>query len=426
MKQFKCIEKLDVHRCLSDGNKILVGQLAQNKKAVFFQYDDNYLNQYHSLSPFKLPFNAELSQAPSSPHQGLHGLFTDSLPDGWGMLLMDRIFQQHNISKYQLTAIDRLAYVGDRAMGALSYSPVSEYMTNSQMGLKELSLIGKNAIQLFDGQTNEILIELANAGSSGGARPKALIYFDPLFPDYVSTMPDPGLEPWLIKFTSKNLMLGHEEGRCEAAYMMMAKAAGIEVPVWQLINASPSYSWLASKRFDCNDKQSNTARFHVHSLCGLLDIDFRQPALDYEVLIKASQMLCNSPAIGKVQFTRAIFNLFAANQDDHSKNWSFIMSDNGQWMPSPFYDVTFSPTPYNEHHTAFMGYGKNPPLKVIQELAQQANFSHWDDAKNIVREVVEAISKWEDIACELDINKETVLMINKHLNKIRKENNHLL
>ena len=426
MRQFKCAEKLNVHRCLSDGEKVLVGQIAQNEKATFFQYDDNYLNQYHSLSPFKLPFDTNLSQAPASPHQGLHGLFADSLPDGWGLLLMDRIFQQQGISKHQLTAMDRLAYTGDRAMGALSYSPVSEYMGKNQMNLNNISFLGESAMRLFDGQTNEILTELANAGSPGGARPKALIYFDPDSPQYVATMPKPGLEPWLIKFTSKNLMLGHDEGRCEAAYLMMAKSAGIHVPDWKLINVLPHYSWLATRRFDCNISKSNAARYHVHSLCGLLDIDFRQPSLDYEVLIKASQTLCQSPAIGKVQFTRAIFNLFAANQDDHSKNWSFIMLDNGQWQPAPFYDVTFSPTPYNEHSTAFLGYGKNPPLNVVQELAQQANFSSWNEAKNVIRKIVDAISKWELIAHQLGINKEIILDINKHLKMIRQENKQLL
>lgn len=426
MNKFECVEKLNIHRHLSGGEQVLVGQLAQNKNTVYFQYDENYLNQYHSLSPFKVPFNSILSQAPLIPHQGLHGLFSDSLPDGWGLLLMDRIFQQHGIEKYQLTAMDRLAYIGDRAMGALSYSPVSKYTSKNQMDLKNISLLGKSAIELFEGQTNEVLEALANAGSSGGARPKALIYFNPQSPEYVATVPQSGLEAWLIKFTSKNLMLGHEEGRCEAAYLTMASRAGIDVPTWQLIEVLPNYSWLALKRFDCKPGKSMSARYHVHSLCGLLDIDFRQPALDYELLIKASQTLCQSPAIGKVQFTRAIFNLFAANQDDHSKNWSFIMSDNGQWQPSPFYDVTFSPTPYNEHSTAFMGYGKNPPLKVIQKLAQQANFSSWNEAKNVINEVVDAISNWEVIALQLGINKEVITSISKHLTKIQKENKHLL
>jgi serine/threonine-protein kinase HipA len=426
VKSFSSVKKLNVYRRFSDNKPVLVGQLAQNKNAVFFQYDTNYLNRYPSLSPFKLPFTSAISQAPAFPHDGLHGLFTDSLPDGWGMLLMDRIFQQHGISKHQLTAMDRLAFIGDRAMGSLSFLPVSEYTSKHSNDLIDVNLLGENAVQLFDGQINEVLMALVNAGSSGGARPKALIYLDPKSPQYVATLPLLGLEPWLIKFTSKNLMLGHEEGKCEAVYLMMAKSAGINVPDWKLIDVSSSYSWLATKRFDCYNSHSNSARYHIHSLCGLLDIDYRQPALDYDVLIKSSEVLCQSPAVGKIQFTRAMFNLFAANQDDHSKNWSFIMNDNGQWQPSPFYDVTFSPTPYNEHSTAFLGYGKNPPLSVIQALAQQANFSSWNEARNVIYEVVDAISEWSFIAKQLSVDSQVISDVSKHLDAIRKENRHLL
>jgi serine/threonine-protein kinase HipA len=322
--------------------------------------------------------------------------------------------------------MDRLAFIGDRAMGSLSFLPVSEYTSKHSNDLIDVNLLGENAVQLFDGQINEVLMALVNAGSSGGARPKALIYLDPKSPQYVATLPLLGLEPWLIKFTSKNLMLGHEEGKCEAVYLMMAKSAGINVPDWKLIDVSSSYSWLATKRFDCYNSHSNSARYHIHSLCGLLDIDYRQPALDYDVLIKSSEVLCQSPAVGKIQFTRAMFNLFAANQDDHSKNWSFIMNNNGQWQPSPFYDVTFSPTPYNEHSTAFLGYGKNPPLSVIQALAQQANFSSWNEARNVIYEVVDAISEWSFIAKQLSVDSQVISDVSKHLDAIRKENRHLL
>lgn len=426
MKSFRVTQKLDVYRRFSSGHQVLVGQLAQNKQAVFFQYDENYLSQYHSLSPFKLPFTNTLSQADALPHQGLHGVFSDSLPDGWGLLLMDRIFQQQGVVSHQLTAMDRLAYIGNRAMGALSYSPVSEFSGVDQNSLSQLALLGDSAIQLFDGQSDEVLTALANAGSSGGARPKALIFLDPNSPQYVATTARNGLQPWLIKFTSQNLTLGHDEGRCEAAYLSMAQSAGIDVPQWQLIDVAPKQSWLATKRFDCHTEGDTTGRYHVHSLCGLLDADFRQPSVDYETLIKVSQTLCQSPAAGKVQFARALFNLFAANQDDHSKNWSFIMADNGQWAPSPFYDVTFSPTPYNEHSTAFMGYGKQPPLKVIQALAQQANFGHWNEAKEVIIQIVDAIAEWPNIAHQLGVQKKTIKIIEKHLNIIWQKNKSLL
>ena len=113
MTNFQPIQKLAVYRRLNNGKEVLVGELAQNQQAVYFQYDADYLANYHSLSPFKLPFSNELNQAPATPHQGLQGLFADSLPDGWGLLLMDRIFRQQNIPPQQITAMDRLAYIGD-------------------------------------------------------------------------------------------------------------------------------------------------------------------------------------------------------------------------------------------------------------------------------------------------------------------------
>lgn len=426
MKKFQPTKQLHVYRRLSNGHQILVGQLAQNKLAIFFQYDENYLAHYHSLSPFKLPFNNTLSTAPKTPHFGLHGVFADSLPDGWGLLLMDRVFRQHNILPQQLTAMDRLAYIGDRSMGALSYTPTSDYAEPAQVELTSLALLGDRAIQLYEGHIDEVLTVLANAGGSGGARPKALIYFNPQNPQTVVTTPQPGLQPWLIKFTSQNLMLAHEEGRCEAAYLSMASNAGIEVPDWQLIEVTNDKAWLAMRRFDCNPSQSETGRYHMHSLCGLLDADFRLPSIDYEVLFKASQTLCQSPAIGKAQFVRALFNLFAVNQDDHSKNWSFLMADDGQWQLAPFYDITFSPSPNGEHTTAFMGYGKQPPLKVVQQLANQANFSNWKAAQEEIIRVVDAISQWPTIANKLGISKKTLKLIDARLNSTREQNKHLL
>ncbi|VAX08672.1 Toxin HigB / Protein kinase domain of HipA [hydrothermal vent metagenome] len=418
--------KLNVYRQLSEGGRVLAGQLAQNSQATFFQYDADYLAHYHSLSPFKLPFNSDLCQAPEHPHQGLHGVFADSLPDGWGLLLMNRVFRQHGIHPQQLTAMDRLAYIGARGMGALTYAPVSEHAEPDQNALIDIAVLAESAIQMFDGQTEEVLAALANAGGSGGARPKALIFMDPQNPQCVATIPRPGFQPWLIKFTSQNLLLGHEEGRCEAAYLTMAHNAGIQVPDWQLIEASGSKAWLATRRFDCSPNHHYAGRYHVQSLCGLLDADFRQPSIDYEDLIKASQILCQSPAIGKVQFVRAMFNLFAANQDDHSKNWSFLMADDGQWQPAPFYDATFSPNANNEHTTAFVGYGKQPPLRAVQQLANQANFSSWNEAQEYITRIVDAISQWSIIATELGVCQRTRTLINAQLNAAWQQNKHLI
>ena len=421
-------QKLDVHRCFSNGQQHFVGQLAQNRQGIYFQYDDDYLKQFSSLSPFTLAFNNTLHKAPGVPHQGLHGVFADSLPDGWGLLLMDRVFRQHGLLPQQITPLERLAYVGQRGMGSLSYSPVSDYTTKDDKALQAVSVLGQEARRIYEGQTDEVLAAIANAGGSGGARPKAMIYLDPDDVKRVSTSAESGLTPWLIKFTSHNLPLGHEEGLCEAAWLTMAKEAGITVPTWTLIHETgnpEAKGWLALKRFDCPNEQP-AGRYHMHTLCGLMDADFRQPSMDYEDLIKATQVVCQSPAAAQEQFTRALFNLFSLNQDDHTKNWSFLMDDDGQWTVAPFYDVTFSPSPYNQHMTAFGGYGNQPPVKVIQKLAELANFGSWSQAKQCIEQVADAVASWPNLAKQLSIKTTTQCLISQQLNGCWQQNKQLL
>ncbi|WP_413285409.1 type II toxin-antitoxin system HipA family toxin [Vibrio sp. MA40-2] len=444
---FKSIQKLNVERTLTTGETVSVGILAQNRQGVFFQYDESYLSKFGNLSPFTLQGDARLQQAPKEPHQGIHGVFGDSLPDGWGLLLQDRVFRQQGILPAQVTAMDRLAFVGQQGMGALSFTPVSAFLPEQHqnidiatLGLEAQTLFDQSLSEELDGKTQQVLATLVAVGSSGGARPKAQIYMPAGDVTQCRTYAQPGDEAWLVKFTSKNLALGHEEGLCEAVYLKMAEQAKCQPPVWQLIDAPPSSgakAWLALKRFDYLPKeqglQANKAdgehhagRLHMHSACGLLDADFRTPSLDYSDLIKASRQLCKSPAAGQLQFRRAIFNLFAANQDDHSKNWGFLQSDDGNWQLAPFYDVTFSPHPFNEHATAFAGHGKAPPLKVMQKLAASAGFANWKGAQQCIQEVVDAIDNFASLATQQAVSKTTVLAIVETLAQRKQENAALL
>ncbi|MFT7005910.1 MAG: serine/threonine-protein kinase HipA [Colwellia sp.] len=423
------VNKLSVFRKLANGDNVAVGILAQNRQGIYFQYDTSYLEQYHNLSPFNLSFDSTLQLAPVSPHNRLHGAFSDSLPDGWGLLLMDRVFRQVNTLPAQITAMDRLSFVGEGAMGALSYLPLSELKNNTIEDQLSIAKLGLQAQAIFDGQTSEVLQALINAGSSGGARPKAQLYLNN-DNDFCSTNVSDDSEAFLVKFTSSQFLLGHDEGVCEAAYLTMAKQAGIDVPAWKLLDApsaSGAQQWLAVKRFDVvKNLRGNEGRLHLHSVSGLLDADYRMPSLDYEELIKVSSIICRSPAAGQVMFRRMVFNLFALNQDDHSKNWAFLQQDNGQWQLAPFYDVTFSPSSYTEHATAFCGFGKKPSLKVMQKLAEQANFANWEQAQLVIDEVVEAVQAFTSIANKLTINPEVRRLINKQLNNTFLENKILL
>lgn len=424
------VKKLDVERRLSDGRSVFVGELAQNKQGVYFQYDDNYLANFNHLSPFNLNFDTSLQLAPTAPHNGLHGAFSDSLPDGWGLLLMDRIFRQADILPSQITAMDRLSFVGNGAMGALSFSPTSELKQQSDTDQISIAELGMQAQAIFDGQTSDVLQTLVNAGSSGGARPKAQLYLNDSDDNYCSTSSSENNQAYLVKFTSSQLSLGHEEGICEAAYLQLAKTAGIDVPQWKLLDApekSGAEKWLAVKRFDTIKNPAGTeGRLHLHSACGLLDADFRMPSLDYEDLIKASSLLCKSPAAGQAMFRRMIFNLFGVNQDDHSKNWAFLQDDIGKWQLAPFYDITYSPTPFNEHSTAFSGFGKTPSLQVMKKLAAHANFSNWKEAQQVIQEVVDAINNFANVAQTLNVKTSTIKLISKQLDNLYNDNKILL
>lgn len=431
---FLPIQQLDVWRTLSDGENVHVGTLAQNQQAVYFQYADQYHSRFSNLSPFKLHWDKTLQAAPLRPHNGLHGTFADSLPDGWGLLLMDRVFRQYGIIPSNITAMDRLAFVGQSAIGALSYRPNSDYAPKETDTIFEIHQLGLQAQALFDGQTEDILASLVTAGSSGGARPKAQLYFNQHDSNYCRTQAKADDEAWIVKFTSSQLALGHEEGLCEAVYLNLAKQAGLDTPEWRLLPApkqSGASHWLALKRFDWVNHNGIIGKQHMHSACGLLDADFRSPSLDYSDLIKASSMLCQSPVAGQIQFKRAIFNLFALNQDDHSKNWAFlhqadIKNPRGNWSLAPFYDVTFSPNPFSEHATAYLGYGKQPTLSVMQQLASTANYSHWKHAQQAIDEVVTAISHFNEVAQALGVSKQTINLIEKQLNRVYKDNANLL
>jgi serine/threonine-protein kinase HipA len=424
------VKQLEVWRTFGDGSRCKVGVLAQNSQGVFFQYQQEYLAQFSNLSPFKLNYDASLQVAPKTPHHGLHGVFADSLPDGWGLLLMDKVFRQAGIPASQITAMDRLAFVGNRGMGALSYQPVSALQSADSETQLSVSELGMQAQALFEGQTTEVLTALVEVGSSGGARPKAQVYLQNNRSDYCSTRPQPGSKAYLLKFTSSQLPLGNEEGLCEAVYLCLAKQAGIDVANWQLLEApakSGAKKWLAVERFDIIQGHNEAeGRVHLHSACGLLDADFRMPSLDYEDLIKASSLICKSPAAGQAQFRRAVFNLFALNQDDHSKNWAFLQGDKDQWQLAPFYDVTFSPSPYNEHATAFAGFGKTPSLKAMQALANQANFAHWKQAQIVIEQVLNALSSFAQVAKQLEVSAETIQLITRQLDGVYQQNKVLL
>lgn len=419
MARIQQVKRMQLYRTLTSGQKILVGELAENGQGIFFAYAPSYLAHYPNLSPFKLAETPELQQAKTRLHEGLFGVFADCLPDGWGMLLQDRFFEANGLKLHQISPLDRLALVGGSGIGALSFEPVIESQEDTEHSLWEL---GQNAQQIFEGQTEEVLQALLRAGSSGGARPKAQLFWSNATPEICRTIPQAQDEAWIVKFTTQSLPLKHEEGLLEAVYLQMAQQAQLQPVEWRLLSQG-EFHWLAVKRFDYLSEVAG--RIHTHTLCGLLDATHRAPSIDYFGLMRATKVLCQSRIDSQLQFRRAIFNLFAMNQDDHSKNWSFVQDEAGNWKPSLAYDLTYSPLRYG-HSMGFKQFEKSPSLAVIQELASLAGFDDWQAARIVIEEVVEAVGNFYEIAKQLPISKQTLTKIQKALDATYQENRRLL
>ena len=216
---------------------------------------------------------------------------------------------------------------------------------------------------------------------------QAQVYIDPLIPDQLHSDNAVHLEPWVLQFGHPQTdPLGQEQGLADAAYLQMARLAGIDIPEWQLITPpaqSKAAPWLAYRRPDYVQGQG---RQHIQRLSSLLNNPWWQPGSGYEQLIRASQLLCQRPATGRDMFNRAVFNLLSCNRDDHSKHWSFIQDDTGQWQPAPMYSTGFRPAGNRQHEMPFNGLTSQPDRRSMQQLASLANFSHWHQARQVIEE----------------------------------------
>jgi len=374
-KKFKPTESLSV---VMHGKK--VGELTWTRQGAYFTYIKEWLASGFNLSPLSMSFD-EKPQLPSdSLFDGIHGPFADSLPDGWGLLLMDRFFERQFGAgvRLNLTQLDRLAYLGNRGMGAFEYYPMTEKIEREVVTLSELY---EASVQVQTGMTNEILDALRIAGGSpGGARPKAAVALSTDLSYAISAyggIPD-GYAHWIVKFRSVNEPWS--TGAIEYAYSLMAKSAGVDMAESALLpvlsKEGGDERFFATKRFDRNHEK----KVHMMTAAGLIYANFRTPCLDYKALLRLTWRLTNNALEVEKMARLMIFNGLAHNYDDHAKNFSFLYDENqdeGQWRLAPAYDLTFS-SGMGEHTTAFNGAGR-PTRKDIKVLCSEYRFLKSDD-----------------------------------------------
>lgn len=410
------MRKLLVRFTRAPGDSMDIGTLAEDGGRVYFQYAADFLATGLNLSPFRLPLRAVLFEHSDRAFGPLPGLFDDSLPDGWGLLLMDRHFRRLGLNPAEISPLDRLSWLGTRTMGALTYHP-PDGRQDVDAGLFDLHELSHQSQEVLSGLAAEVLPQLLRAGGTpGGARPKVLVGYAPATGRILSGEDDlpEGYEHWIVKFPAKADM--PEAGAIEYAYALMAAAAGIDMPPTRLFETSQGDRFFGAKRFD----RRGNRRFHVHTFGNLIQSNFRIPSADYADLLRATSMLTRNHGDVLRAFRRMVFNVLAHNRDDHVKNFAFLMDDatgstassqpSGQWSLSPAYDLLPTPGPGGEHTMTLAGEGKNPGRSHILRLVGQASVSS-QQAGAILEEVCSAVACWPSFAAQAGVPEPTARQI---------------
>ena len=307
----KGIKLVEVHL----GDKV-VGRIAQTNEGICaFEYDAIYLTKGTSISPFELPLKNGVMLAKRTPFDGNFGVFDDCLPDGWGLLLLDRYLQKKGVNPRTLSTLDRLSLVGSTGRGALEFHPDQSVMSDHEYLDFEHLAAETGKILSSDTYMGDSIESLYNQGGSpGGARPKIFTRHD-------------GKE-WLVKFRATNDP--KDSGKIEYRYSQLAKKCGIEMPETRLFEDK----FFGVERFD----HTPGGKLHVVSVAGLLNADYRTPCLDYLAIFQLCQTLTrNVQEVWKL-YRLMVFNYLIGNKDDHAKNFAFILRED-EWYLAPAFDI---------------------------------------------------------------------------------------
>ena len=397
----------------------------KNSRLVYFEYDSNFPQTY-DLAPIMMPrarqqvWNFDLNY---STYYGLPGLLADSLPDKYGNQMIDTWFSSQGLALADISALDRLCYLGTRAMGALEFFPnTNEFNSNNQIEISQLIDLSQKVLQErqnFKSSIDENLSTLIHIGSSaGGARAKAVVAFNAKTGEIRSsqTQSDKGFEQYIIKLDGvSNESLGEPLGytNIEYAYYLMAKACGIEMNQSQLLEEKGRVHFL-TKRFDRTEEGE---KLHMQTLCALAHLDYNEARVaSYEILFRVANLLSLSAFDKEQIFRRMVFNVISRNHDDHTKNFSFLMNRDAKWKLASAYDLTFSYNPdsyWLKEHQLLVN-GKSTDIKK-EDLLVYAKKFHIKNAKEIIREIQEQCSKFTSFAKKAKVGKERACYITSSL-----------
>ncbi|MBI5202963.1 MAG: type II toxin-antitoxin system HipA family toxin [Elusimicrobia bacterium] len=391
-----------------------------------FAYDPDFGRTGIQLAPLHMPaVDTEkpyvFTDLPEATYRRLPAMLADALPDDFGNALIDKYMAERGIPKSRITALDRLAYMGERAMGALEFKPARGPQTRIPTALKmgELVSAARKAVAgdfSDDTATEAALRSIIEVGTSAnGARAKAVIGWNPKTHEIRSGQFGslPGFEHWLLKFDGmgedRELGQSQDFGRTEYAYGLMAKQAGIDMPESRLLEENGRAHFM-TKRFD---REDDGTKHHLQSLCAMDHLDFKKKSANsYEQLFMTMRQLKLDRSAEVEVFRRMALNVMGRNCDDHTKNFSFLRKQGGPWELSPAYDITFAHNPQGEwtsRHLMSVN-GKFDDIKKADCLKLADRFG-LGEAPSILKQVRSAVEAWPDFAAQAGIRSTEIKRI---------------
>lgn len=397
----------------------------ENRMYASVEFNQAFIDYGLDLAPVMMPLSVlrsgnRIFSFPGLNREtfsGLPGLLADSLPDRFGNILLDQWLASQGRTKQGVNPVERLCYTGNRGMGALEYKPVMNMLKADKgeklevdrlVHLARAVLNEKDELKtdFFDDNFDGLKQIIQVGTSAGGARAKAVIAFNEHTGEVRSgqIIAGSGFNYWLIKFDGvTNKALGDPEGygRIEYAYYLMARSCGIEMTECRLLEENGRAHFL-TRRFDRN---AAGEKHHMQTLCGMAHLDYNNPlAYAYEDAFEVMRLLRLPYSDAEQLFRRMVFNVLARNQDDHTKNISFLMNKNGNWKLAPAYDVTYAYNPENrwvfQHQMAVNGKRQDISNSDFAAVAKQMNIKKH---QVIVDEIHASIQQWRGFAAEAGV-----------------------
>jgi serine/threonine-protein kinase HipA len=404
----------------------IVGYLLwrEETETATFEYAPEFKRLGLDLSPIEMPISQQrvfaFSNISKETFLGLPGLFADSLPDAYGKALLDRWLASNG--RHFANPVERLCYQGKRSMGALEFEPAQNDYLETSSNIEIDSLVAtarevlnqKEAFSTNMSDTKEALINIIKVGTSaGGQRAKAIIAYNDETKEVRSGQIEApeGFEHWLLKLDGvTNSELGDPQhyGKIEYVYYLMAKEAGIEMSECRLLEENGRAHFM-TKRFD---RQKNH-KIHMQTLCGIAHYDYKMlRAYSYEQAFQVMRRLRLPYNQAEEMYRRMVFNVIARNQDDHTKNISFLMNRSGKWSLSPAYDVSWAYNPQGNWTSKHQMSINNKWDEITRaDLIATAKNMNIKRPELIIEQVIDSVNLWYKFAKEYDIPNDTIKQI---------------